>query len=76
MTPPSTLERFIEVKAIALPVAMPTHGSLTKAGKVRSQTPKIEPIPRTRPFPRRRNRRNYKVRILYPMIYGQEEQGR
>jgi small subunit ribosomal protein S30e len=51
---------------------MPTHGSLTKAGKVRSQTPKIEPRPRRRPFPRRKMRRNYKVRILYPMIYGQE----
>ncbi|MDF2768707.1 MAG: Ribosomal protein, partial [Nitrososphaeraceae archaeon] len=26
---------------------MPTHGSLTKAGKVRGQTPKIEGKPRT-----------------------------
>ncbi|RJS79180.1 30S ribosomal protein S30e [Candidatus Bathyarchaeota archaeon] len=31
---------------------MPTHGSLSKAGKVRSQTPKIEPRPRRKPIPR------------------------
>lgn len=35
---------------------MPTHGSLTKAGKVRSQTPKIEARPKTSPIPKVRNR--------------------
>ncbi|MFC1803437.1 30S ribosomal protein S30e [Thermoproteota archaeon] len=45
---------------------MPTHGSLTKAGKVRSQTPKIEGISKKSPTPRKRNRRNYKTRIVNP----------
>jgi len=31
---------------------MPTHGSLTKAGKVRSQTPKIPARPRHSPIPK------------------------
>ena len=35
---------------------MPTHGSLTKAGKVRAQTPKIEPQPRTHLAPKRKTR--------------------
>ena len=43
---------------------MPTHGSLTKAGKVRAQTPKIEGTPRRSPSPRRRNRSNYVKRVL------------
>ncbi|RJS89242.1 30S ribosomal protein S30e [Candidatus Bathyarchaeota archaeon] len=43
---------------------MPTHGSLTKAGKVRSQTPKIEGRPRRSPIPRRRNWANYQKRFL------------
>ena len=43
---------------------MPTHGSLTKAGKVRAQTPKIIGIERKSPSPRRRNRRNYVKRVL------------
>jgi small subunit ribosomal protein S30e len=43
---------------------MPTHGSLTKAGKVRAQTPKIEGTPKKSPNPRKRNRSNYKNRIL------------
>lgn len=47
---------------------MPSHGSLTKAGKVRSQTPKIPAKPRKSPIPRHRNRRNYFKRILYPKL--------
>jgi small subunit ribosomal protein S30e len=43
---------------------MPTHGSLTKAGKVRAQTPKIEGTVRKSPTPRRRNRRNFVKRVL------------
>ncbi|MEM4269549.1 MAG: 30S ribosomal protein S30e, partial [Candidatus Caldarchaeum sp.] len=42
---------------------MPSHGSITKAGKVRSQTPKLEAKPRKSPFPRQRNRANYLNRI-------------
>ncbi len=37
---------------------MPTHGSLTKAGKVRSQTPKIQGRERRSQIPRVRVRRN------------------
>jgi small subunit ribosomal protein S30e len=39
---------------------MPTHGSLTKAGKVRNQTPTIAPQDGKKSTgPRRRNRRKY-----------------
>jgi len=38
---------------------MPSHGSLTKAGKVRKQTPKIPPKPKDNPCPRVRNRKEY-----------------
>jgi len=44
---------------------MPSHGSLTKAGKVRMATPKIPPKPKKNLTPRRRNWRNYRRRILY-----------
>ena len=44
---------------------MPTHGSLTKAGKVRAQTPKIDGVPKKSLTPKKRNRSNYKKRILY-----------
>lgn len=43
---------------------MPSHGSLTKAGKVRSQTPKIPPKPRSNLSPKLRNRRKYIRRII------------
>ncbi|GBC68538.1 hypothetical protein HRbin01_00221 [archaeon HR01] len=43
---------------------MPSHGSITKAGKVRSQTPKLEAKPRKSPFPRARNRNNFIRRIV------------
>jgi small subunit ribosomal protein S30e len=39
---------------------MPSHGSLTKAGKVRKQTPKIPAKPRKNLAPRVRNRREYR----------------
>ncbi|MEM0440022.1 MAG: 30S ribosomal protein S30e [Candidatus Caldarchaeum sp.] len=45
---------------------MPSHGSITKAGKVRSQTPKLEAKPRKSPSPRQRNRFNYVKRVLTP----------
>jgi small subunit ribosomal protein S30e len=45
---------------------VPSHGSLTKAGKVRSQTPKIPAKPRIPISPRIRFRRKYVKRIVYP----------
>ncbi len=42
---------------------MPTHGSMTKAGKVRKATPKIEAKPKKRPAPRMRSREKY-VKLL------------
>ncbi|BCU68579.1 30S ribosomal protein S30e [Sulfolobales archaeon HS-7] len=42
---------------------MPSHGSLTKAGKVRSQTPKIQPKEKKKENPRLRNRIEYKKRM-------------
>ncbi|MCC6053751.1 MAG: 30S ribosomal protein S30e [Thermosphaera sp.] len=45
---------------------MPTHGSLTKAGKVRSATPKIPPKPKKNKPPRVRNRAEYARRLLKP----------
>lgn len=44
---------------------MPTHGSLTKAGKVRAQTPKIEGTPKKNSAPKKRNRMNYAKRVIY-----------
>jgi len=38
---------------------MPTHGSLTKAGKVRNQTPRLAPRERKSLSPRVRNRLKY-----------------
>lgn len=43
---------------------MPTHGSLTKAGKVRAQTPKIEGVPKKNVSPKKRNKSNYSKRIV------------
>ncbi|MFX0092755.1 MAG: 30S ribosomal protein S30e [Candidatus Hodarchaeota archaeon] len=40
-----------------------SHGSLTKAGKVRNQTPKVQGKERHSPIPRIRNRQNYIKRI-------------
>jgi small subunit ribosomal protein S30e len=50
---------------------MPTHGSLSKAGKVRSQTPKIQPMPKKKPSPRFRTRRNYEKRVVLQRKPGQ-----
>ena len=48
-----------------------SHGSLTKAGKVRSQTPKVDGKVRVTPIPRLRNRRIYTKRILKQTPAGQ-----
>jgi small subunit ribosomal protein S30e len=50
---------------------MPTHGALSKAGKVRSQTPKIEGMKKTSPSPRNRNRKNYRKRVILQKDPGQ-----
>lgn len=50
---------------------MPTHGSLSKAGKVRSQTPKIESTKTGGPIPRIRYRRAYEKRVLLGRNIGQ-----
>jgi small subunit ribosomal protein S30e len=50
---------------------MPTHGSLSKAGKVRSQTPKIQPLGKKKPGPKFRNRRNYEKRVVLQRKPGQ-----
>jgi small subunit ribosomal protein S30e len=42
---------------------MPTHGSLTKAGKVRNQTPKVTLNKKKSQGPARRNHRKY-VKML------------
>lgn len=42
---------------------MPTHGSMTKAGKVRKATPKIEPKGRKNLSPRIKNRKEYIKRV-------------
>ncbi len=58
---------------------MPTHGSLTKAGKVRSQTPKLQARPRTSPNSRVRNKLNFLKRFELKRKPGQNwlvKQGR
>jgi small subunit ribosomal protein S30e len=50
---------------------MPTHGSLSKAGKVRGQTPKIVATEKTKPNPKNRTRRNYEKRVILQRKAGQ-----
>lgn len=50
---------------------MPTHGSLSKAGKVRNSTPKIQSTPKKSAGPSRRSRRNYEKRIILQRKAGQ-----
>ncbi len=50
---------------------MPTHGSITKAGKVRSQTPRIDARERTSKSPKDRNRRNHYKRFVLKRKIGQ-----
>lgn len=50
---------------------MPTHGSLTKAGKVRSQTPKLQAKARSNPIPKVRNRRSFTKRFSLKRKPGQ-----
>ncbi|MGC8568386.1 MAG: 30S ribosomal protein S30e [Nitrososphaeria archaeon] len=50
---------------------MPTHGSITKAGKVRSQTPKIQGREKHSPNPRVSLRRKFEKRIVLNRKPGQ-----
>jgi len=54
---------------------VPTHGSLTKAGKVRSQTPKIAPIEKKRPIPRVKTYQTYSKRLILGRKSGQNWPG-
>nr|AIF14378.1 ribosomal protein S30 (RP-S30e, RPS30) [uncultured marine thaumarchaeote KM3_67_B07] len=54
---------------------MATHGSLTKAGKVRGQTPKVEGRKRTGTSSSLRNKSNYKKRHNMGRFPGQNKPG-
>jgi small subunit ribosomal protein S30e len=49
---------------------MPTHGSLTKAGKVRNQTPQIPAQERSGTIPRKNNKRRYQRMLKETQGYG------
>ena len=51
---------------------MPTHGSLTKAGKVRGQTPKVEGKVRTSRNTRVKSKRSFRTRIILNRTVGQK----
>ncbi|MCP8322963.1 MAG: 30S ribosomal protein S30e [Candidatus Methylarchaceae archaeon HK02M2] len=50
---------------------MPTHGSLTKAGKVRSATPKLEARKKIAPIPKSGNRKKFIKRFFLERRPGQ-----
>ncbi|MBP2624376.1 MAG: 30S ribosomal protein S30e [Nitrosopumilaceae archaeon] len=52
---------------------MPTHGSLTKAGKVRGQTPKIEGRKKIGTNSSLRNKSNFKKRLILQRYPGQNK---
>jgi small subunit ribosomal protein S30e len=52
---------------------MPTHGSLTKAGKVRGQTPKIQGRLRLSPVSKVRNKNNFIKRFEKRRLPGQKK---
>ncbi|MDH5690440.1 MAG: 30S ribosomal protein S30e [Candidatus Bathyarchaeota archaeon] len=54
---------------------MPSHGSLSKAGKVRSITPKIEAKERHSSAPRVNNRSSYYKRFILSRESGQYKPG-
>ena len=53
-----------------------SHGSLTKAGKVRSQTPKVEHKEHIKEIPRLRNKYHYIARIVEGHEAGQVKEAR
>lgn len=54
---------------------MATHGSLTKAGKVRGQTPKVEGRKRVGTNPSLRNKSNFRKRLVLNRFPGQNKPG-
>ena len=50
---------------------MPTHGSLTKAGKVRGQTPKVDGRKRVGTSASLRNKSNFRKRFILSRVPGQ-----
>ena len=52
---------------------MPTHGSLTKAGKVRGQTPKIEGRKNVGTNAKIRNKNNFRKRLVLTKLPGQNK---
>ena len=54
---------------------MATHGSLTKAGKVRGQTPKVEGRKRTGTNSILRNKNNFRKRLVLNRVPGQNKPG-
>ena len=54
---------------------MPTHGSLTKAGKVRGQTPKVEGRKRTGTNSSLRNKSNFRKRFILNRVPWQNKPG-
>ena len=55
---------------------MPTHGSLTKAGKVRGQTPKVEGRKIVGTNSKLRNKSNFRKRFILSRVPGQNKPGR
>ena len=55
---------------------MPTHGSLTKAGKVRGQTPKVQARERHGIISMMRNKENFRKRFELKRVPGQNKPGR
>lgn len=55
---------------------MPTHGSLTKAGKVRGQTPKVQARERHGVIAIMRNKENFRKRFELKRTPGQNKPGR
>ena len=53
-----------------------SHGSLTKAGKVRNQTPKVVSKRPKKLNPRMRNRKNYFKRVVLSEAIGQNKDRR
>ena len=54
---------------------MPTHGSLTKAGKVRGQTPKVQSRERHGIISIVRNKQNFRKRFELKRVPGQNKPG-
>jgi small subunit ribosomal protein S30e len=54
---------------------MATHGSLTKAGKVRGQTPKVEGRKKIGTSASLRNKSNFRKRLVLNRFPGQNKPG-